>query len=133
VTFAAIYSTSWNVARILARNTILLHDPERVNVVIDITSAREACGGYVVRAWSGIATDEGVGLICLVEVGDAGRVVCRFEEFLPAGLRHKDWPSGDTEAALMLQKVAVERARRAVAEGMLASLHGHRFEARQEA
>jgi hypothetical protein len=101
--------------------------------VIDITSTREVFGGYVIRAWSGIATDEGVGLICLVEVSASGLIVSRFEEFLAAEHKGRDWPSQDAEAARVLQEFAVERARKAVAKGSLAPLHGHRFEAGQEA
>ena len=48
--------------------------------MIDLISANETAGVHHIRAWTGVATDEGVGLFCLVEVSDAsGRQVCRFE------------------------------------------------------
>jgi hypothetical protein len=99
--------------------------------MIDLTSASEAIAGYRVRAWSGVATDEGVGLICLVEVSDAaGRQVCRFEVLLQASTqrRRPAWAGPDREVAQRLQDHSLERVRTAVAAGALADLHGHRFE-----
>jgi hypothetical protein len=100
--------------------------------MIDLLSTTETCAGHTLRAWSGVATDEGIGLICLVEVSDAaGKVVCRFEEFLPDSVqRQKDWPGSDSEAARRLQTEALERTRAAMTAEQLDSLHGHRFEAR---
>ena len=99
--------------------------------MIDLVSASETVDGHHIRAWTGVATDEGVGLICLVEVSDAaGRQLCRFEEFLPASTQQQDaaWSGADREVALRLQQRALNRARTALTAGTLPSLHGHRFE-----
>lgn len=99
--------------------------------MIDVVTASETCAGRQIRAWTGIATDEGVGLLAIVEVSDAGGApVCRFEEFLPAAAQQKgaSWSRSDKEAAIRLQERAVERAREAVLAGTLAELHGHRFD-----
>jgi hypothetical protein len=99
--------------------------------MIDLVTANETLDGYHLRAWTGIAVDEGVGLIALVEVSDAtGRPVCRFEEFLEASLRNLDpgWLRDDTAAARQLQYRALDRALAAVTANTLATLNGHRFE-----
>jgi hypothetical protein len=65
----------------------------------------------------------------MLEVSDrAGRPVCRFEEFLDASLQRTDWPRDDHEACRLLQERTVDRARLAVLDGTLATLHGHRYE-----
>ena len=79
--------------------------------------ASETVSGYTIRAWTGVATDEGVGLISMVEVCDArGLPVCRFEEFLADSVRRTDpsWPREQDAAAKALQRRAIERAREAV-------------------
>jgi hypothetical protein len=99
--------------------------------MIDLVTANETLDGHPLRAWSGIAVDEGVGLITIVEVSDAdGRTLARFEEFLDARTRNPraTWPRDDTEAARTLQSRALDRARAAIAAGTLAALNGHRFE-----
>jgi hypothetical protein len=99
--------------------------------MIDLISATETIDGHHVRSWTGVATDEGVGLICLVEVSDAnGRQLCRFEEFLNASTqqRHAAWSGSDREVAARLQARSLDRARQALTAGTLAHLHGHRFE-----
>jgi len=99
--------------------------------MIDLVSANEIVDGHHVRAWTGVATDEGVGLICLVEVSDAaGRQLCRFEEFLHASTqqRHPSWSGSDREVAIRLQRRALDRARTAVTADTLVQLHGHRFD-----
>lgn len=99
--------------------------------MIDVVSASETLDGYQIRAWTGIATDEGVGLLAIVEVSDAsGRPLCRFEEFLDASRQRTSvsWSRKDGEAAVQLQEMALERARGAVLTGSLHELHGHRFE-----
>jgi hypothetical protein len=100
--------------------------------MIDVVSARETLDGYSIRAWTGVATDEGVGLLSIVEVADGrGRTACRFEVFLPAGGEqvHARWGCSEHDSALGLQEEALRRAREAVAAGSLAQLHGHRFDA----
>jgi len=100
--------------------------------VIDLVTASESCDAYGLRAWTGVAVDEGVGLIAIVEVSDArGRPVCRFELFLDASVRRTApvWPADDRQAAAILQAEALGRARAAVQGGTLTELHGHRFEA----
>ena len=99
--------------------------------MIDLISTGETVAGHHVRAWTGVATDEGVGLICLVEVSDpAGRQLCRFEEFLPATTQQHNpaWSGPDREVAHRLQNRALDRARTAIAANSLPHLHGHRFE-----
>ena len=118
-------------ARILARFAALLHRVAYKKAMIDLISASETLDGHHIRAWTGVATDEGVGLICLVEVSDAGgRQVCRFEVLLHASTQQRDaaWSGPDREVARRLQDHALDRARAAVAAGALADLHGHRFE-----
>jgi hypothetical protein len=100
--------------------------------VIELFTAQEAFGGHQLRCWSGIAVDEGVGLIAIVEVSDAaGRPLARFEEFLDAFVRNLDpaWPRDDSAAAGRLQSRALDRARAAIAADTLPTLNGHRFEA----
>jgi hypothetical protein len=99
--------------------------------VIDLVTANETFDGHGLRAWSGVAVDEGVGLICIVEVSDAvGRPLARFEEFLDAAVHRNTptWPREDAAAARQLQEQALTRARTAIAAGTLASLNGHRFD-----
>jgi hypothetical protein len=99
--------------------------------VIDLINVSETLDGYHIRAWTGVATDEGVGLICLVEVSNAaGRVLCRFEELLHASTQQRNaaWSGLDREVARRLQDHALERARHAVTAATLPDLHGHRYE-----
>ena len=99
--------------------------------MITLLRAQETASGHTIRAWTGPATDEGVGLIAMLEVSDAaGRPVCRFEEFLEAAVQRTDpsWPRDDDEAARVLQERAVDRARVAVLGGTLFALHGHRYD-----
>ena len=99
--------------------------------MLDLLHSSEALGGYVIRTWTGVATDEGVGLISTVEVCDArGKPVCRFEEFVSDAVRRSDgsWPRDQEGAARALQERAVERARSAVLGDGLLSAHGHRFD-----
>jgi hypothetical protein len=99
--------------------------------VIDLITANETLSGHHVRAWTGVAVDEGVGLISIVEVSDdRGRPVCRFEEFLDAVIQRRDptWPRSDGAAARLLQARALERARAAILVAGLSSLNGHRFD-----
>jgi hypothetical protein len=99
--------------------------------LIDILSANETVDAHNVRAWSGVAVDEGVGLITIVEVSDAsGRTLARFEEFLDAAVHRNDhsWQRDDAAAVRQLQERAMERARAAIAMGDLESLNGHRFD-----
>ena len=97
--------------------------------MITLLLAHETVSGYTIRAWTGPATDEGVGLIAMLEVSDAvGRPVCRFEEFLDAFIQHKAWPHDDHEACRLLQERAVDRARVAVLGETLGALHGHRYD-----
>ena len=99
--------------------------------MIDLVTANETCDAYRLRAWTGVAVDEGVGLIAIVEVSDAtGRPLARFEEFLDTSVRNLDsaWPRDDTAAARRLQSRALDRARAAVASDTLPTLNGHRFE-----
>lgn len=101
--------------------------------MITLLRAYETVSGYTIRAWTGPATDEGVGLIAMLEVSDhGGRPVCRFEEFLDAFAQSTDpsWPLDDDEASRMLQARAVDRARVAVLAGTLSALHGHRYDVR---
>ena len=99
--------------------------------VIDLINANESLSGRHLRAWTGVAVDEGVGLICIIEVSDErGRQLCRFEEFLHAAIQQKSaaWPRADDAAAQQLQDRALERARTAVIANTLAQLNGHRFD-----
>ena len=98
--------------------------------MLDLLTAHDSAGVYTLRAWTGVATDEGVGLIALVEVSDSrGAPVCRFEVFVDASiLRNGVWPSDEAEAARRLQSEALERARNAVLSDTLHELHGHRFD-----
>jgi hypothetical protein len=99
--------------------------------LIDLLTATESASGYTARAWTGVATDEGVGLICMVEVSDArGVPVCRFEEFLSESVWRSDglWPAGQRDAATALQRHALGRAGEAVFQGALQELHGHRYD-----
>jgi hypothetical protein len=99
--------------------------------LLDLLRASETVSGYTVRAWTGVATDEGVGLIALVEVIDGrGVPVCRFEEFLADAVRIADpgWPRLQAEAAAALQERALERARSAVLGDRLRDADGHRFD-----
>ena len=99
--------------------------------MIDLVTANLTLDRHHLRAWSGIAVDEGVGLICIVEVSDAaGRPVARFEEFLDASNHRTNpaWPRDDTEAARQLQERALDRARAAIAANTLPTLNGHRFD-----
>jgi hypothetical protein len=99
--------------------------------LIDLRHVTETVSDLTIRAWSGIATDEGVGLIVLMEVLDArGLPACRFEEFLADSVRQRDrhWPANQAAALEMLQAQAIERARAAVLAGTLAALNGHRYD-----
>jgi hypothetical protein len=97
--------------------------------VITLLRAHETISGYTIRAWTGPATDEGVGIIAMLEVSDStGRPVCRFEEFLDAAVQRAAWPREDHEACRLLQEHAVDRARVAVLGEALSTLHGHRFD-----
>ena len=99
--------------------------------MLDLIRASETVSGYTVRAWTGVATDEGVGLISMVEVMDErGVPVCRFEEFLGDSVRRQDasWPREQDEAARALQDQAIERAQSAVLGGTLQDAHGHRYD-----
>ena len=99
--------------------------------MIEQLRAVENVFGYTVRAWTGPATDEGIGLISLVEVMDErGVPMCRFEEFIADSVRRQDpsWPRSQDAALEALQARAVERARSAVLGGTLAQLHGHRYD-----
>jgi hypothetical protein len=98
--------------------------------MITLLRGHDAVSGYAIRAWTGPATDEGVGLISMVEVSDEGaRPVCRFEVFLDAMvLARRKWPPDDEAACRLLEVEALERARAAVLGGSLHELHGHRFD-----
>jgi hypothetical protein len=99
--------------------------------MIDLVTASETFDAHLIRGWAGVATDEGVGLICLVEVTDrAGRLVCRFEVLLPATTQWSDaaWSGRDVEVAKRLLGNGIGRAREAIAAAKLADLHGRRFE-----
>jgi hypothetical protein len=99
--------------------------------MLDRLRATETVSGYTIRAWTGEATDEGVGLISMVEVMDGSGVpVCRFEEFLGDGVRLVDasWPRDVVAALVALQDRALERARSAVNGGRLHEEHGHRYD-----
>ena len=98
--------------------------------MLDLLTAHATASEYSLRAWTGPATDEGVGLISLVEVSDArGAPVCRFEVFIDAArLRGGAWPREETEQARRLQDEAMERAAQAAVAGTLHELHGHRFD-----
>ena len=98
--------------------------------MLDLLCASETVAGYHIRVWTGVATDEGVGLIAMVEVADArGVPVCRFEEFLDASLQRDGlWPRKGGAAAARLQEQALERGRAAVLAGTLGDAHGHRFD-----
>ena len=99
--------------------------------MLDLLRASETLSGYTIRAWTGVATDEGVGLIAMVEVMDErGVPVCRFEEFLADSVRRADpsWPRGEAEATRALQERAIGRARSAVLGAAMGELHGHRFD-----
>ena len=99
--------------------------------MITLLRAYATASGHTIRAWTGPATDEGVGIIAMLEVSDAtGRPVCRFEEFLDAAVQRTDpsWPQDDDDAARLLQERTVDRARVAVLCGKLSALHGHRYD-----
>lgn len=99
--------------------------------MIDLVTANETLDGHHLRAWSGTAVDEGVGLICIVEVSDAaGRPLARFEEFVDATIHRTNatWARSDTEASRQLMQRALDRARTAIVAGTLAALNGHRFD-----
>jgi hypothetical protein len=98
--------------------------------VLDLLQTSETVNGYTIRAWACVATDEGVGLIALVEVSDSlGVPVCRFEVFIADSVRRLDatWPRDQDAAAAALQEHALERARIAVLGESLGELHGHRY------
>jgi hypothetical protein len=101
-----------------------------LNFMIDLVTANVTLALHHIRAWSGVAVDEGVGLICMVEVSDdTGRPLARFEEFLDSFIQHKSgWPLDDTEAARQLQDRALNRARTAIAANILPTLNGHRYD-----
>ena len=99
--------------------------------LIDRLRTSETIGAFTVRAWTGVATDEGVGLISMVEVMDErGVPVCRFEEFLADSVRRADatWPREQDAALEALQARALKRARAAVLGGTLHDAHGHRYD-----
>jgi hypothetical protein len=99
--------------------------------VLDLLQASETVPGYTIRAWTGVATDEGVGLISMVEVDDArGIPVCRFEEFVADSVRRTDisWPREQDAAARSLQDRALDRARNAILGNALRATHGHRYD-----
>jgi hypothetical protein len=99
--------------------------------MIDLVTTSETSGAYRIRAWAGVATDEGVGLICLVEITDpAGRLVCRFETLLPdtVRLRNPAWPGPDRDVCQLLLDYTLERAHAAVSSSSLPHLHGRRLE-----
>ena len=99
--------------------------------MLDRIRASEALAGYTVRAWTGEATDEGVGLISMVEVMDGrGVPVCRFEEFLADSVRLQDarWPREQRAALEALQEGALQRARNAILGATLSEVHGHRYD-----
>ena len=99
--------------------------------MIDLVTVSETFDAHRIRAWSGVATDEGVGLICLVEVADrAGHLVCRFEVLLTEAARFRDpaWSGPDRDVCQRLLDHALERARAAVASSSLPNLHGRRLE-----
>ena len=99
--------------------------------MLDLIRASETVSGYTIHAWTGVATDEGVGLISMVEVMDErGVPVCRFEEFLSDSVRRIDatWPRDQDAALEALQELALERARSAVVRGALQDAHGHRYD-----
>jgi hypothetical protein len=97
--------------------------------LITLLRAHETTADNTIRAWTGPATDEGVGLIAMLEVWDAaGRPVCRFEVFLPASAQGTTWPRDEHEACRLLQERSVEMARDAVLAGTLSELHGHRYD-----
>ena len=104
--------------------------------MLDRLRASETVGAYTIRAWTGVATDEGVGLISLVEVMDGrGVPVCRFEEFLADSVRRVDesWPRDEAAALDALQARAIERARGAILGGTLQEAHGHRYDVAADA
>ena len=100
--------------------------------MITLHRAHETVSDHTIRAWTGPATDEGVGLIALLEVSDpTGRPVCRFEEFLDAVVATRRPLRGlgdDDDASRQLQERALDRARVAILDGTLSQLHGHRFD-----
>jgi hypothetical protein len=99
--------------------------------VLDLLHTAEALNGYTIRVWTGMATDEGVGLIATVEVSDGrGVPVCRFEEFVADAVRRSDasWPQDREAAAKTLEGKALARARHAVLANELRDAHGHRFD-----
>jgi hypothetical protein len=98
--------------------------------MIDLVSATVTFDSHTVRGWAGVATDEGVGLIGLVEVSNAARLVCRFEALLPeaARRRHPAWSGPDRDVCQRLLDHIFDQARAAVAAGSLAGLHGRRVE-----
>lgn len=99
--------------------------------MLDLLRAAETVNGYTIRVWTGLATDEGVGLIALAEIMDGrGVPVCRFEEFIAdvARRREASWPRSQDASLEMLQERALERARVAVLGDSLREAHGHRFD-----
>jgi hypothetical protein len=99
--------------------------------LLDRLRATETVSTYTLRAWTGVATDEGIGLITMIEVCDErGVPVCSFQEFLADSVRREDgaWPRAQDKAASALQGRALDRARSAVLAGTLQTLHGHRYD-----
>jgi hypothetical protein len=99
--------------------------------LITLLTASESASACSIRAWTGIATDEGVGLISMVEVSDErGRPLCRYEVFLDAAHQRSNvtWPRNDASASRLLQQHAIELARDAVLRATLSELNGHRFD-----
>jgi hypothetical protein len=99
--------------------------------VIDLLHHTEPILDHTIRAWTGPATDEGIGIITLIEVSDSrGLPVCRFEVFLADSVRRLDtrWPLGTQAALEALQTHAIERARHAVLAATLPDLNGHRYD-----
>jgi hypothetical protein len=98
--------------------------------MIDLLTASETFDAHLIRGWAGVATDEGVGLICLVEVSDpAGRLVCRFETLLPETARRGEpaWSGPDRDVCQRLLDHALQSARAAAASASLPNLHGRRL------
>ena len=118
------------MSAILARFAALLQTWHK-NAVLDLINATETAGEYSIRAWSGAATDEGTGLISLVEISDGkGRLVCRFELLLhdAARLKLAARRGADLDVSRRLQDTALEKARDALTREVLPSLHGRRLE-----
>lgn len=99
--------------------------------MINHLTTSETSGDYTIRVWTGVATDEGVGLIAMVEVLDGrGVPVCRFDEFLADSVRRAGaaWPREQSTALEALQSAAMARARDAVLGGALQVVNGHRYD-----